>query len=170
MGNKKEYYSDTYGIVYYDTDVLDESDVIEMDYYCSPRGVQKTGSYNNNYIDIETKRLQRVIDHAERVSSCYDPGNYLDNIGIDPCEKPHRYLNTLSNRLGWRIVNYKISNILHRVIYCPPNDIVEPVVIYYGREDMDNYSFYKTYIEEFHSKVKMLNESSSICSKEFALL
>ena len=170
MENQKQYYSKTYGIVYYDNSLLDESDIEEMDYYCSPRGVQKIGSYNNNYIDIETKRLQRVIDHAERVSNCYDADNYSHNIGIDPCESPHRYLNTLGGRLGWKIVNYKISNILHRVIYYPPNDIVKPVVIYYGREDMNNYSFYKKYIEDFHSKVKVLDKSSNICSKEFALL
>ena len=100
MGNRKEYYSLQHGTVTYDPDLLDIEDIKEMDNLATNRQVDCREGYNPTRGD-DIGRLQRVINHSERVRLVYDPTDPYLNSTIDPLVKPFYYLNTMAGISGW---------------------------------------------------------------------
>ncbi len=158
MGNRKEYYSLQHGIVTYDPDLLDIEDIKEMDNFATDcrEGYEPTRS-------DDIGRLQRVINHAERVRLVYDPNDLYMNVGIDPVEKPLRYLNTMARRANWKITlssRDRLNKNKFKVTYKPPVESIESIIIYYNKKDADNYKYFENYIIEFLRANKSIMDSA----------
>ncbi len=162
MGNRKEYYSLQHGTVTYDPDLLDIEDIKEMDNLATNRQVDCREGYNPTRGD-DIGRLQRVINHAERVSLVYDPSDLYMNVGIDPVEKPLRYLNTMAGRAGWKITlssRDRLNKSKFKATYKPPVESIESIIIYYNKEDALDYAYFEPFIIQFLDINKKLMDSA----------
>ena len=166
MGNRKEYISIYYGKVTYDPDVLDLQDVKEMDKLASAKSKanKKFIDYSdNNVIDVDDyNRLQRIIDHSERVYLVYDPTDPYLNSTIDPLVKPSYYLNAMAGIAGWdvRYSKGKENKKQYKVSYFPPVEGIDPIIIEYDKEDKLDYAYFEPFIIQFLDINKKLMDSA----------
>ena len=160
MGNRKEYYSLHHGTVTYDSDLLDIEDIKEMDKLATNRQVDCRDAYKPTKGD-DIGRLQRVINHAERVRSTYDPNDLYMNVGIDPVVKPLRYLNTMAGRAGWAVkFSRRQGKKQYKVSYFPPVEEISPVIVEYNKEDALDYAYFEPFIIQFLDINKKLMDSA----------
>lgn len=160
MGNRKEYYSLHHGTVTYDPDLLDIQDIKEMDDLATNRQVDCREAYKPTRGD-DIGRLQRVINHAERVRLAYDPNDLYMNVGIDPVVKPLRYLNTMAGRAGWKVkFSRRQGKKQYKVSYFPPVEEIDPVIVEYNKEDVLNYAYFEPFIIQFLDINKKLMDSA----------
>ena len=160
MGNRKEYYSLQHGTVTYDPDLLDIEDIKEMDNLATNRQVDCREGYKPTRGD-DIGRLQRVINHAERVRSTYDPNDLYMPVGIDPVVKPLRYLNTMAGRAGWAVkFSRRQDKKQYKVSYFPPVEEIDPVIVEYNKEDALDYTYFEPFIIQFLDINKKLMDSA----------
>lgn len=154
-----------HGTVTYDPDLLDIEDIKDMDRLATNRQVDCRDAYKPTRGD-DIGRLQRVINHAERVRNMYDPNDLYMNVGIDPLVKPFRYLNTMAGRAGWTVKYWDRSNRRgkfpkqYKAEYIPPAKGMEKIIVHYNAEDRTNYDLFEDHIIEFLDMNKKLMDST----------
>ena len=161
MGNRKEYISIYYGKVTYDPDVLDLQDVKEMDKLASARNIANRTDYTVRDAD-DYNRLQRIIDHSERIRLVYDPTDPYLNSTIDPLVKPFYYLNTMAGIAGWDVKysRRKENKKQYKVSYFPPVEGIDPIIVEYNKEDLLDYVYFEPFIIQFLDINKKLMDSA----------
>lgn len=152
MGNKKEYISEFYGTVSYDSDLLDIEDVKDMDRMAASHKLANRASHMTKF-SIKHNRLQRIINHSERVRKAYDPQDPYMNMGIDPLVKPRRYLTTLAGRAGWKVRPSEIcersSPYQYKLEYIPPVEEINSIIIKYNKDHINDYDYFEPFIIKF---------------------
>ena len=150
-----------HGTVTYDPDLLDIEDIKEMDNLATNRQVDCREGYNPTRGD-DIGRLQRVINHSERVRLVYDPIDPYLNSTIDPLVKPFYYLNTMAGIAGWdvRYSRRKENKKQYKVSYFPPVEGIDPIIVEYNKEDALDYTYFEPFIIQFLDINKKLMDSA----------